>query len=475
MHSSKLGQLLITYNNSDWKRFLAFIDSPYFNKNEEVAALGHYLFELQPEFNTTKEKVFAHLYPGQQFDGQRMGYLMNYLLKLAEQFLAFERFGKDEFQNSRYTLLELSEKKLQKHYTFLKRKVETTLDKKLYSTSLAMQRFLFAELEMIHFSEQKVRRFDPSMQNVYDELNNFYYLQILKYACALLSWELVVKGNFKVSSITDSLANNLIQDYSGLPVIRIYLSIYKTLKAEGADSEGYFEDLLGFINKHEKEIDKDEMTEIYTYAINYGVRKIRSGKGEFTSKVLALYRRAIDKRYLFTAGYLSHWTYTNVVKLALLQNRYEWAEDFIQDYKEYLEPKFYEDAFHFNLADLYFSRDKYNEVLGQLQHLAFSDPYYNLGSRMILIKTFYELDQMESVLAYVAAFKKFLQRNRGLSSTYQQTCLNFCNCLNKILRVNSEKKKEKLLTEIAQTTPLAERNWLLSTLKTQKIGPVSRY
>ena len=474
MRTSKLGQLLLTFNPSDWKRFVEFIDSPYFNKNDEVAALGHFLNE-NPDMELSKEEVFAQCYPGVPFDGQRMGYLMNYLLKLAEQFLAVERFGKDEFQNSRFTLLELSEKKLQKHYEFIKRKVDKSLDTNLYSSKLAMQRYQFAEIEMIHFSNQKVRRFDPSMQNVYDQLNNYYYLQILKYACALLSWGLVVKGNFQVSTITDRLVNALIEDPPASPIIRIFLSIYKTIRTQGADGENYFDDLLKFIDRYEAEIHKDEMDEIFTYAINFGVRKIRSGKDEYTSKVLDLYRRAIDKQYLFNGGYLSHWTYTNVVKLALLQNRYEWTEAFIHDYKKYLAPKFYEDAFHFNLADLYFSRMRYNEVLDHLQHLAFSDPYYNLGSRMILIKTFYELDQMESVLSYLASFTKFLQRNKGLSSTYQQTCLNFCKLLHQILKVNSDQKKEKLIREIEQTKPLAERNWLLTTLRAQKINPVSRY
>lgn len=475
MQTSKLGQLLQTFNTTDWKNFVAFIESPYFNNNEEVVALGHFLHTLQPDLELSKEEVFTRCYSARRFDAQRMGYLMNYLLKLAEQFLAIERFCKDEFQSARYTLLELSEKKLQKHYEFLKRKVDKALAEKPDASKVSMQRFQFAEIEMIHFSNQKVRRFDPSMQKVYDGLNNYYYIQILKYACALLSWELVVKGNFNVSVITDRMVNALLEDPPVSPIIRIYLSIYKTIRTQDTEGENYFDDLLGFIDSYEQEIHKDEMSEIYTYAINFGVRKIRSGRENYTSKVLDLYRRAIDRHYLFSGGYLSHWTYTNVVKLALLQDRYEWAEAFIQDYKKYLGPKFYEDAFHFNLADLYFSRMRYNEVLGQLQHLSFSDPYYNLGSRMILIKTFYELDQMESVLSYLASFTIYLKRNKGMSHTYQQTCLNFCKLLHQILKVKSEGKKEKLIYQVEQTNPLAERNWLLATLKAQKIAPVSKY
>lgn len=464
MRSSKLGQLLHTFDETDWKRFEAFLHSPYFNKNEAVTQLGSSLAASAPELPEGKEAAFQAAFPGQAFDARKMGHLMNYLLKLAEQFLAVQRLEQEAFQQQRYTLIELSERKLGKHYDFLLKKTKESVSDALQATEVLRRQYELSEVEMVHFSHQKVRRFDPSMQAVYEELNEYYYAQVLKYACALLSWQLVVSGHFKLSPITEQLIQQLSEHPPVSPLTRLYLSIYKTLSTGEEESGAHFQLLLQFLQQYRGEIAINEMQEIYLYAINFCARKMRKGEKGYAQLVLQLYEEAIANRYLFDNGYLSHWTYTNVVKLGLLQTRYDWTEQFIHKYKEDLPPRFYEDAFHFNLAELYFYRGNYSEVLNHLQHLSFSDPYYNLGSRMILIKTFYELDETEALLSHLASFTIFLKRNRGLSSAYQQTCLNFCKLLHQILRTTSAEKQADLLERTEHMQPLAERNWLLKTL-----------
>lgn len=477
MYTSKLGQLLLTFNTSDWKRFLTFVESPYFNTNTDVIRLGQSVYQLRGSESITKAEVYRHCFPGQPFDTQRMGTLMNYLLKLAEHFLSVEKFLKDDFESVKDQLWELSDRKLSKHYDFLLRKLEKQLgkdDNKISAVHLSRQ-FRLAEVKMFHFSNQKVRRGDPIMQEVYQKLNLYYYTRVLQYSCALISWQLVVNGKFELSKVTTNLIEDLYKDPPKYPLILIYLSIYKAIVTGEEENGLHFQNLLAYLEKYEQRIEHDEIKEIYLYAINFCARKIRKGENSYSTIVLNLYDEGIRHKYLHTNGYLSHWTYTNVVKMGLLQHRYDWVEEFINRYKEELQPEFYEDAFHFNLAELYFTKGLYNEVLDHIQHLSFSDPYYNLGTRMIMIKTFYELNEEESLLARLASFTIYLKRDTNLSSTYQQTCLNFCKLLHQILKVNSDQKKEKLIREIEQTKPLAERNWLLTTLRAQKINPVSRY
>lgn len=477
MRNSKLGQLLQTFNSSDWKRFIAFIDSPYFNTNEEVSKLGHCLHDTRGALELTKEDVFTHCFSGSKYNAQRMGTLMNYLLKLAEQFLSVQKFLADDFESPKHQLWELSNRKLRKHYDFLLRKLERQLDQKASAVSadVLLQQFQLAEVKMFHFSNQKVRRGDPIMQEVYQRLNVYYYSKVLQYACALISWQLVVNGKFELSEVTTNLIEDLYDNPPEYPLILIYLSIYKAIVTGEEENGKHFRDLLDYLEQYKGNIDHQEIQEVYLYAINFCARKIRKGDSGYSNIVLNLYDEGIQNKYLHTNGYLSHWTYTNVVKMGLLQERYDWVERFIHRYKRELQPKFYEDAFHFNLAELYFTRGLYNEVLDQVQHLSFSDPYYNLGARMILIKTFYEMEEEETMLSRLASFTGFLKRDTKLSDTYQQTCLNFCKLLHQILKVNSAHKKEKLLQEVEQTKPLAERNWLLSTLRAQAINPVSKY
>lgn len=477
MNSSKLGQLLKTFNPLDWKKFIDFIESPYFNKNEEVVQLGHCLKLHQPDFTLTKEEAYRACFPQRPFDARRMGVLMNYLLKLAEQFLAIERFSRDPFEEANNKLWEFSERKLHKHYDFLLRKQESELTKDNQSIAIntLRQQFKLAEVKMFHFSNQKVRKRDPILYEVYQQLNDYYYCQMLQYACALISWQLVVSGEFELSPITQSLIEQLHDQPPSYPLTVIYLHIYKAITTGEEENDAHFQELLRHLESYEGQIKNEEMEEIYLYAINFCARKIRKGVHGYASQVLKLYEDGIRNKYLHTNGYLSHWTYSNVVKMGLLERRYDWVESFIHRYKKELQPKFYEDAFHFNLAELYFTRGMYNEVLENLQHVTFSDPHYHLGARMMLIKTFYELDEQESLLARLASFTMYLKRDTDLSKAYQETCLNFCKLLHQILKVKSEEKRQRLKQEIENTKPLAERLWLMNTLKAQKVAPVSKY
>ena len=471
MTESKLGLLLSSFDTADWKRFEAFLQSSYYNTNADILALFQAIHNAGGGLGRQdKAAVFTRAFPERPYDSRRMGYLMNQLLSLAEDFLSTEKFRADDFQRHRYALTALSERKLGKHYDFRLKKARKQLGKTLENTEHLHRQYLLAEVEMIHFANQKVRRSDPSVQQAYEKLNTFYYATVLKYACTLLSWSLVVKGKFELSPISRRVIEALREAPQASPLIQIYLSIYQTMNSgnQEEDSHRYFQRLEGYIKQYQHEIDQKEMREIYLYAVNFCARRIRKGEAAYRKRVIELYEDGIAQGHLFEQGYLSHWTYTNVVKLMLLEKQFLKAEEFIHRYKEKMPPRFYNDAFHFNLAELYFQQGRYGEVLKLLQQLTFTDSHYNMGSRMLIIKTFYELNDIEPLLSNLASFTRLLMRNKNLSGAYQETMLNFCKLLHQVLRVHNDKKKrDKTALRISSTDMVAERSWLLEALNKQ--------
>jgi len=125
MENSKLVELFKSLSPVEVQQFREFVASPYFNKNEDLVKLVNYLSEvsLDDSLNkVNKEYVFGLLFPGIPFDKKRLGYLMNYALKLAERYLAIRHFEeKDSFAQA-YTLKEFEKRKLNKHYNFLHKK-----------------------------------------------------------------------------------------------------------------------------------------------------------------------------------------------------------------------------------------------------------------------------------------------------------------------------------------------------------------
>lgn len=461
MKNSKLIELLSSFDSTEIRQFCEFVASPYFNKNQELVHLMAYLEALAPDFSeqrVEKQTVFHAVFPDRAFDKRHLAYLMNYLLKLAERFLAIQRYEQNQMLSSCDVLDQYVDRKLDKHYNYLFSKTQQTLEEKeKRDGSELYHKYLTAQIATRHFYSKQVRKFDPSLQSVCDELDEFYFFHKLKYSCEMLSRQTMLKADYQLAFV-DEVKSYLLQQTGIDPLTEIYLYIF--LSYSYPDEEQYFEKLMGLIDEHAQQIGQKIRREIYLYAINYCAPKTRKGIEKYFRIVVELYVKGIENKSLFDGNYLSHWTYTNVVRLALRIQRHQWVETFIKEYVDNLAPSVRTDAEHYNLAELYFHKGDYDAVLTHLNQLHFSDLHYHLGSRVILLKTYHALEADESLLSLLAAFSVYLRRNKDVSIAIKKNYLNFCNLLNQLMRRNTKKWKA-LGIRIKETQPLAERGWLL--------------
>ncbi len=469
MEKSKLIDLLQSFSPTDLRKFKEFVASPYFNKNKELIHFLQHLEGLAPEYAADKVKkdvVYTALFPGETFDKKKMGHLMNYLLKLAEQFLAIERYQKEDRLLNVHTLNQFVDRKLDKHYHYLSRKAQSSLEEKgVRDENDFYYKYLISRAATDHFDSKLIRKFDPSLQQTSDELDQFYFFNKLKYSCEMLNRKAIIAADYHLPFI-EEVKSYLLEKESLDPLIETYLRIFLTISQP--DKEEHFEILLKLMGNLDGQLSHKIQQEIYSYAINYCAPQIRKGKSKYVSIMLDLYVEGINNKAFFDGDYLSHWTYNNVVKLALRLQRFEWAENFITEYANSLPPQLSEDAKYFNMAEVFFLKKDYDGVLTNLNQLQFTDLHYHLGSRVILLKTYYEQDAEEPLYSLLASFSVYLRRNKQISLAMKKNCLNFCNVLNQILRRNP-KKWESIGKDIREMQPLAERAWLNQVWEENKI------
>lgn len=92
---------------------------------------------------------------------------------------------------------------------------------------------------------------------------------------------------------------------------------------------------------------------------------------------------------------MSQWDYKNIVYLGLRLEEYSWVKNFIIKYNEELDPKTRKNAMSYNMAYYHFFLNNYDETLTLLRSVEFSDVYYHLDSKSLLMKTYYELEETE--------------------------------------------------------------------------------
>ena len=103
----------------------------------------------------------------------------------------------------------------------------------------------------------------------------------------------------------------------------------------------------------------------------------------------------------------------------------------------------------------------YNKAIQLLLSVEYNDVFYQLGSKTILLKSYYELDEYDAMTSLMDSFRILLQRKKDISKNNKQLYLNFIIILKKLIAKTADKTKMKTLQEkIAKTSPLADRKWL---------------
>jgi hypothetical protein len=103
----------------------------------------------------------------------------------------------------------------------------------------------------------------------------------------------------------------------------------------------------------------------------------------------------------------------------------------------------------------------FKNAIRKLREVEFTDVVYQLDARVILLKCYYELDDIETFFYHASAFRLFLLRNRNISE-YQKTInRNLIKFLTKIVRAYTSKAKlAQVKKEISAEKNVADLKWL---------------
>ncbi len=463
MTQSKLIFLLKTFKKTEWRRFKEFLASPYFNKRTDLIAFFSYLAAVYPDFTDkklAKAVVFKKLYPNQPYDDKQMRYLMNYTLKAAEQFLGQEKIESLALKDN-YILEALVDRKLEKHSKrYFDKIAENQEEIQEKSITYYYAKYKLADTANRHFNNQDLRKDDRNLKLASENLDLFYFYYKLKYSCEMLSRQKMFSTKYDLT-FTNLLYQHLgKKETNAEPLIAIYSQIF-TLLTKEEDTES-FEILKTLIQTYNPVIPAIEKQHIYSYAINYCSQQIKynNRRNYYANQCLSLYLEGIQQEFLFVNSYLSPWHFKNVVKLGFNLKKYDWTEEFIQNFSKKLAPEFQEDALHYNLADLAYQRQNYGDAQYHLLRVQYSDIFYTLGAKTMLLKIYYENEETESLFSLIASFSIYLRRNKQVSNNLRETYFNFTTLLHQIVRT-TKNKIPKVTEKINQTKLVANRSWLL--------------
>lgn len=475
MKDRKITAALIQLSVYELNSFNKYINSPYFNVNESISKYLELILDWIKKGNTNddipNEELWNKVYGDIPYQNQKFLKLNSDLVKLLEDFLAQQEYDHMLSLRTNLKLEGVRKRGIEKLYNGIigelerLEKMEVNQSVEYYYTKYQIERGLF---NLKTENEKKNAKFEIetelNINKISENLDYFYIAEKLRLYCTLLSWKKMYQLDIDMDNMDWVLTSAKQNKMDGIPPIQIYDKMQNTY-VDGDNTSHYYE-LRQIMNKYIHLFPKEEVKEIYATAISYCINKVNKGDLNFQRETFNIYKETIDQSVIIINNEISPTTFRNIVFFALRVGEFDWAENFIFEYSKYIDEKYRANAVEFSLARLEFYRKDFNKVLDHLNKVTYEDVWYNLGSKSLLIFTYYELDETDALESLLQAFKMYIRREKSLTIDRKDTYLNLIKFTLNLMKLTYKDKDKltKLKTEITNTKGVVSKPWLLEKI-----------
>lgn len=467
MEKSKLAQILLGFSKAELRELLKFAATPFFNPRPEATALlriwSKFLLEGKPL--PGKEAVFYQLFNKKKFDDHRVRMAMTALLQTTEKYLAVRDFLQDKASYQ----LRLSN-------VLQARNLAVQASSARQSGSEALEQITIRNAEYHYdyykFEEEKYRvKLDTpevaevNLQALSDQLDVAILSRKLYQACFILAHQARYNAACDLGFLNQILS--FAEKYLHLPAIAIYYHCYLALTQPGESQ--HFQRFKNALLAHDALFPPDELQDLYILAINFCTRRYNEGDLSFLRDQLDLYKIGFEKSYFLSDGLLSRFTYLNAATIGLVVREFDWVEALIKNHQQHLDPLHRESLYSFNLARLAYQKGDFGTALQLLQRAEYKETMLALAAKTIQMKIYYETDEYDLLASHLQAIAAFIRRKKVMGY-HRENYLNLVQFVGKLLDMNLLDKAEKqaFKAEVERTRPLAEKEWLLLQVSSNK-------
>jgi len=465
MHHSKVIQFLKKLTPQELKKLDRYIHSPYFQIPPRVHQLFDLLAKHHPDFDhksLAKNRLFQKLYPEEPYKADKLYSLNKMLLRAVMDFMVDLRIRENGITYHLQALQVLRERGLDQYMNTNLKDAHQSFKKYPYKDGdFFYHNFRLFEIDTQWTLQQNNRAVEAGLQTTLESLDHFFVTEKLRFACAIINRKKILKENTEITFLDDVLAYCEKANLESSPTLEMYFQTYRMLTEEMEDAERPYRRLRILLPTMHKKIPHEELVNMYSFVLNYCIGRYKMGNIEFLRDMLDIYKILLDKGLLFIMGLPINLILKNLVTVALKLEEYKWTERTILKMRDKLPEAYQEGTISYNLANLYFAKGEYDVSLKHLRTVAFIDPFYRIAYDMLLMKNYYECEELESLLSRCHAFYTYLKRNKTLAERNREAYMNMAKFIRKLARAKFEGKShpDKLQTELDQYALLVERDW----------------
>ncbi|MEL7120901.1 MAG: hypothetical protein AAFO07_15725 [Bacteroidota bacterium] len=479
MTNSKLINLLQQLNPKEHKQFTSYLSMDFTGSNELLLELYEAIMTVWPDLDGTgldKQRIGNKIFGKGKHTDKRLNNCMSNLYLLLEDFLCWKKINQNEGLKRQLITQVFLERELSSFAEkSLKRLDKSIINSTDRSFEFYAHQYESEELQDEFLVSRGLRGYNERLQAKNNALDLYYWINKFRIACDMASRNRVVQAQYQCHfwSIlkNEFLANSY--ELKAHPVLNIYYLTHQMLTDSSEDIHYYI--LKEQLEKAVELFPKPELNNIYKYLLNYCVRKINIGEENYYNEILDLYKVLLKNKIIYYNGYLSQWTFINIITAGIRLQEYEWTEQFIYDHRKFLLPEERQNVFKYSMSTLHFEKSEYLEALQYLNNVEFTDASYHLRAKIIQLKSYFELEEDEAMLSLIDAFQKFLSRSKTIPDYQKRANNNFLKYTKLLYKLRLQKdliprnayvkRFQQVEQKMNQLEPLANKKWLKASLR----------
>lgn len=474
MNDSKLINLLRTFSKSEMKEFEKLVSSTFFNKGRNYLPYLNELKKFYPKFDDeklTQEYVFSKLYKGKKFNKQIMWNMSSALFNMAEEFLINVALKTNSFVRNNLAAEEYHDRKLIQLYLKTIDNMENRIERLGIEENYFMYNIQLAIIRKAYFFLLDAQHMTQDYIMKKGEYTILYFLKNLGgFICDMKANELLFNKKFDVNMPEEFLKNvnfeNIIKyvkekNYTYAWIMEMYYCLIMLIL--NSENTRYFFRLKDLFEQNYSKFGHEERYNWIVPLTNYCVMKINKGI-DFKRHLFEMNELNLKSGIVFPRKYLTKILFLRILRNALSVNETEWGKKYIEEYVPKLSPSLQKHIRSFSYGMLYFTLKNYDKVLGNLAKVEFVDGRDKLHAKTLYLKTYYELNDIETLFLHIDSARHFVNKNSSISEITKKTTLNFLNVLNKLTNMkingNISENIDELSRIIDQNRPMENFEWL---------------
>ncbi len=461
--------LLPTFGKRERNELLRWVASPVANSRPEVTNLCIFLCEHisvgaeTPEpadktalYRATFEREPAAIGRLSAKEDAALRHIVSFLLECVRQWMIWREARADPAESGFYLCRSLRRRGLREAFDKEFKKINQPDAHSMQSADYYRLQY---QLQLEQWEMRYSGAASTDLQTLCASFGCYVAVSTLRHGCAALDKPTGRASLPDIDYLPETLAAVERGRYADVPAVQVY---YYCLHLMETGREPHFWALKALLTEHRTRFPTEEIRDVWMVVINYCIKRVNAGDRTWVKEAFGLYRTGVETAIILDRGRLSKQTYQNIMLLAIASDEWDWARQFLEEYRHTLATGERYNAYNFNLALWHFRKNEYLQAQEILRRVEFRDVQYNLDARRILVRIYYDQGEYEALESLLHSFRIYLQRHRNIGY-HRELNLHFVRAVRRLLqlRPGDAAAARQFCEKVRAERYIAERDWLL--------------